>query len=184
CIISCERDSHSLNAPAFHAAYRDLEEEVDRTGIDDCAISTSSEAFNAWLKRSSADLRMLMEGNPEGQYPYAGVPWFNTVFGRDGIITALECLWMAPRVAEGVLKYLAQTQATAEIPEQDAEPGKILHEMRRGEMSATKEVPFGRYYGSVDATPLYVMLAGAYLARAGNLSFLQEVWPSIKGALR
>jgi glycogen debranching enzyme len=184
CIISCERDSHSLNAPAFHAAYRDLEEEVDRTGIDDCAISTSSEAFNAWLKRSSADLRMLMEGNPEGQYPYAGVPWFNTVFGRDGIITALECLWMAPRVAEGVLKYLAQTQATAEIPEQDAEPGKILHEMRRGEMSVMHEVPFAQYYGSVDSTPLFVLLAGGYFLRTGNLAFLKEIWSNIKRALQ
>src|ERR1700681_1142519 len=184
CIISCERESRTRDLVPFHAAYRDLEKEVDRTGIDDCALSTSSEAFNAWLKRSSADLRMLMEGNPEGPYPYAGVPWFNTVFGRDGIITALECLWMAPRIAEGVLKYLAETQATEEVPERDAEPGKILHEMRRGEMSVLNEVPFGRYYGSVDSTPLFVMLAGAYFRRTANLSFLNEVWPNIKRAIQ
>src|SRR5262249_30540262 len=124
-----------------------------------------------------------IEGNPEGPYPYAGVPWFNTVFGRDGIITALECLWLSPRIAESVLKYLAETQATETIPEQDAEPGKIIHEMRRGEMAATKEVPFGRYYGSVDATPLFVLLAGAYFQRTGNLSFLRQIWPNIKRAL-
>jgi glycogen debranching enzyme len=184
CTISCERDKPTVSIVPFHAAYRSLEQDFDRTGIDECVISTSSESFNGWLTRSSADLRMLIDGNPEGPYPYAGVPWFNTVFGRDGIITALECLWMAPRIAEGVLKYLAETQATEEVSEQDAEPGKILHEMRRGEMSVMKEVPFGRYYGSVDSTPLFVMLAGGYFRRTGNLAFLKEVWPNIKRAIQ
>ena len=184
CTISCERDSRAPAVAPFPVAFRNLEQQFARPGIDECAITTPSETFNAWLTRSSADLRMLIEGNPEGPYPYAGVPWFNTVFGRDGIITALECLWMAPRIAEGVLKYLADTQAAEEIPERDAEPGKILHEMRRGEMSVMNEVPFARYYGSVDSTPLFVMLAGAYFRRTANLSFLKEVWPNIKSAIQ
>jgi glycogen debranching enzyme len=181
--VSCERDTTSKALVPFHTAFHGLKRSFDCTGIDECRITTSSEIFNAWLTRSSGDLRMLIEGNPEGPYPYAGVPWFNTVFGRDGIITALECLWMAPRIAEGVLKYLAETQATEEIPEQDAEPGKILHEMRRGEMAMMKEVPFARYYGSVDSTPLFVMLAGGYFVRTGNLPFLKEIWPNIRRAL-
>jgi glycogen debranching enzyme len=183
CAIFCERDEQSKTVAPFHTAFRRLEQDFERPGIGECAITTPSETFNAWLTRSSADLRMLIEGNPEGPYPYAGVPWFNTVFGRDGIITAIECLWMAPRIAEGVLKYLAETQATEEMPERDAEPGKILHEMRRGEMSVMNEVPFARYYGSVDSTPLFVMLAGAYFRRTANLPFLREVWPNIKRAI-
>ncbi len=182
--VSCERNGNRKALVPFQAAFHGLQSDFDRTGIDKCRITTSSESFDAWLTRSSADLRMLIQGNPEGPYPYAGVPWFNTVFGRDGIITALECLWMAPRIAEGVLNYLAETQATQEISEQDAEPGKILHEMRRGEMAMTKEVPFARYYGSVDSTPLFVVLAGAYFARTGNLAFLQRIWPNIKRALQ
>ncbi len=183
CTITCERNSTPRSVDPYHSAFRKLEKEFDRNGIDECVVTSSSETFNAWLTRSSADLRMLIDGNPEGPYPYAGVPWFNTVFGRDGIITALECLWMAPRIAEGVLKYLAETQATSEEPERDAEPGKILHEMRRGEMSVTGEVPFARYYGSVDSTPLFVLLAGAYFLRTHNLSFLKEIWPHIKFAI-
>ena len=181
--VSCERNRAGKKCPPFRTAFRDLQCDFDPAGIDECRIITLSESFNSWLNRSAADLRMLTEGNPEGPYPYAGVPWFNTVFGRDGIITALECLWMAPRIAEGVLKYLAETQATEEIPEQDAEPGKILHEMRRGEMAATKEVPFARYYGSIDSTPLFVLLAGGYFVRTGNSAFLKQIWPNIKRAL-
>jgi len=111
---------------------------------------------------------------PTGPYPYAGVPWFNTPFGRDGLITALECLWMEPRLARGVLAYLAATQATQIVPEQDAELGKILHETRNGEMAALKEMPFARYYGSVDATPLFVHLANAYYERTGDRKFVEE----------
>jgi glycogen debranching enzyme len=146
-------------------------------------VVVSSDRLNAWISRSASDLRMLTEGNPEGEYPYAGVPWFSTVFGRDGIITAMECLWIAPSIARGVLGYLADTQATEENLVQDAEPGKIIHEIRRGEMAVLGEVPFGRYYGSVDATPLFVMLVGEYFQRTNDLEFVAEIWPHVEAAL-
>jgi glycogen debranching enzyme len=146
-------------------------------------IETSNELFNEVLCRSAADLAMLMTDTPQGRYPYAGIPWYSTTFGRDGLITALQMLWCDPRVARGVLSRLGAFQARGRDPLSDAEPGKILHEMRAGEMAALGEVPFRLYYGSVDSTPLFVLLAGLYVERTGDDELLAELWPSIEAAL-
>jgi glycogen debranching enzyme len=148
-----------------------------------CDIFTSNEQFNDWINRSVADLHMMITETPHGPYPYAGVPWFSTIFGRDGIITALGLLWVDPDLARGVLTFLAANQADSFNPDQDAEPGKILHEARTGEMAALGEVPFRRYYGSVDSTPLFVLLAGAYFRQTNDAAFIRTIWPNVLRAL-
>jgi glycogen debranching enzyme len=180
----------SCNKPAAHKTvpfFRGLlahRREMRRSNAGATSIETSNNIFNEVLCQSMADLNMLMTDTPQGRYPYAGIPWYSTTFGRDGIITALQMLWIDPRVARGVLKRLAFYQAKTVDPLADAEPGKILHEMRGGEMAALREVPFARYYGSVDATPLFVLLAGLYVERTGDDETLAELWPSIEAALR
>jgi glycogen debranching enzyme len=158
--------------------------EMRRSTVGAASIETSNNIFNEVLCRSMADLNILTTDTPQGRYPYAGIPWYSTTFGRDGIITAIQMLWIDPRVACGVLKRLAFYQAKTVDPLADAEPGKILHEMRGGEMAALREVPFAQYYGSVDATPLFVLLAGLYFERTGDDETLVELWPSIEAALR
>ena len=150
---------------------------------DVCTLRTANPQFDEWLNRSLADLHLMITRTAHGPYPYAGVPWFSTAFGRDGILTALECLWLDPQLARGVLAFLAATQARERDAERDAEPGKILHEARGGEMAALREVPFGVYYGSVDATPLFVWLAGEHHARTGDLAFVDGLWPAVRRAV-
>ena len=181
--VSCNPQSHRRPI-SYPRAMTAAQSERRACSDNICRISSSNDRLNRWVQRSLADIEMMTLGNPEPDYPYAGVPWFSTVFGRDGIITALETLWASPWIGKGVLQYLAATQATELDPDVDAEPGKILHEMRRGEMAALGEVPFGRYYGSVDATPLFIILAEAYFEVTGDRELLQSLWPHIDLALQ
>lgn len=178
----CERQPAALWL-AFDVARVAAESDLERYRAWSCHLHTSNGQINAWSRRAVADLHMMTTELSTGPYPYAGVPWLNTPFGRDGIVTALECLWLRPGLARGVLSYLASTQATEVVPEEDAEPGKVLHETRSGEMAALKEMPFGRYYGSVDATPQFVVLAGAYYERTGDRAFIESLWPNLEAAL-
>jgi glycogen debranching enzyme len=156
----------------------------NRRGAPDAAtVETSNDLLNEVLCRSMSDLYMLMTSTPQGRYPYAGIPWYSTTFGRDGLITALQMLWLDPGIAQGVLRRLAAYQAKIDDPASDAQPGKILHEMRSGEMAALHEVPFGLYYGSVDSTPLFVMVAALYCERTGDDATVLDLWPEIEAAL-
>jgi len=184
--ITC--DSEEAHVPRrrslpFESACQTLREERHAQRGRAANIRGDSELFVRWIDRSVADLYLMVTDTEHGPYPYAGIPWYSTVFGRDGILTAMSTLWMDPTIARGVLRFLAATQADRVDPAHDAEPGKIVHELRSGEMAALGEIPFRRYYGTVDATPLFVVLAGAYLRRTGDLDTIAALWPNLERAL-
>jgi glycogen debranching enzyme len=181
--FSFERGDVRSPRPTFRQALARSNEEMQSAHAGDVNVGSSNANFNQWVTRSTMDLHMMFTRTAYGIYPYAGIPWFSCVFGRDGIIAALQYLWVNPEPARGVLRYLAETQASELLPEQDAEPGKILHEARDGELAALGEIPFGRYYGSADATPLFVILAGAYYERTGDRAFIESLWPPVRRAL-
>jgi glycogen debranching enzyme len=175
---------------------RGLRERIGQERALFCSIRSSHEDLTKWIDRSTFDIRSLVTDLNGTAYlagsalrhgsvriPFAGIPWYSCPFGRDSIITALQLLWVNPDIARGVLLFLASVQARERDPAHDAEPGKIIHEMRTGEMADLGEIPFGRYYGTVDATPLFVILAGEYFRATGDLEFIGQLRPSIDGAL-
>jgi glycogen debranching enzyme len=176
-------ESKESPARAFLRSYRLVRDERHACGRNRPAIGSSNEVFDVVMTRAIADITTLSTQTPDGPCVYAGIPWYCTLFGRDSLITALELLWYEPAFARGTLLRLAELQATQDDPLADAEPGKILHEMRFGEMANLREVPFGLYYGSVDSTPLFVYLAGEYLRRTNDLDTIQRLWPHVQAAL-
>jgi glycogen debranching enzyme len=181
--ISFQEDNETVESMDYKDAWGLLASHLEKSNSYFPDIETSNEQFTHWINRSRVDLVSLMVDTPTGKYPYAGVPWYNTAFGRDGIITALETLWLAPNLSRDVLLYLAANQAEELDESKDAEPGKIMHETRGGEMVALNEVPFKRYYGTIDATPLFVVLAGEYYSRTEDLATIKKIWPNLVKAL-
>ncbi len=160
------------------AAYRVWQ--TGTTGVD-----SDNRVFDAALARAVADLRLLLNDGPgpNERYLAAGVPWFATLFGRDAIITALQLLAFRPQIAVETLAVLAARQATAVDDWRDAEPGKILHEWRDSEMVRAGELPFSPYYGTIDATPLWLVLLGATFDWTGDRQLVDRLWPNALAAL-
>ena len=168
------RVSPDEGAAAYHAWERGT------TSVD-----SDHELFNLVIQRSVSDLRLLVNDGPgeDQRYVAAGVPWFTTLFGRDSIISAFQALAFRPQIAVETLEVLAAYQATTDDPWRDAEPGKILHELRTGEMARSGELPHTPYYGSVDSTPLWLILLGATFDWTGDRGLIDRLWPNAMAAL-
>jgi glycogen debranching enzyme len=147
-------------------------------------MHTDNEFFNAVLARSLLDLRMLWHQEDDRSYLAAGTPWFDTIFGRDTAIASMQALAFNPDIARRCLKMLASFQGTSFDDWRDEEPGKILHELRDDEMTATGELPFCPYYGSIDSTPLFLLLAAEYYSWTADLELLRGLEPNLRAALQ
>jgi glycogen debranching enzyme len=148
------------------------------------SIYTDNELFNTLLHRGQRDLRALLTDTEQGRFLAAGIPWYVAAFGRDALLTSHQILMLNPEPARDSLRLLARYQGTEVDPWRDEEPGKILHEIRLGELANAMYVPHSPYYGSVDSTPLFLMLLGTYYKWTGDRVFFQEMLPHAEAALR
>jgi glycogen debranching enzyme len=146
-------------------------------------VRTENELFDAAIARSLADLRLLVNRLGDQWYFAAGIPWFATLFGRDSLITGLQTLAWNPDLSAGLLRLLARYQGTKDDEWRDEEPGKILHELRTGELARTGLVPHSPYYGTIDATPLFLILAAEYHDWTGDSALVREILPNLEAAL-
>lgn len=167
----------------FDESFIELHESYQDWFSNCTVLETDNELFNQLLKRSVLDLRLLMEPTPEGSVPTAGIPWFACIFGRDSLITSLQTLMLNPQIAVSTLRFLAKHQGTKVDPWRDEEPGKIVHEIRKGELANLKEIPHAAYYGSVDATPLFLMLFAETMNWLDDNDLFEEILPAAKAAL-
>jgi glycogen debranching enzyme len=190
CRITAGGKSQSNTARAadgarnFRTAVEERQSDLSRFRNGWASISASDSEFESMIRRSVVDLTSIVtRADGDGAFIMAGVPWFATLFGRDSIITALSILPFHPEIATRTLRTLAKLQGDTVNEARDEQPGKIVHEIRSGEMAATGEVPFGRYYGSVDSTPLFLWLYGRCVESTGDLALANELWPNVERAI-
>ncbi len=168
----------------FDASLTDLERTYERWNASSTSYRTDNEVLdNGLVWRSLEDLRILCDETPSGLYPSAGTPWYAVPFGRDALITSFQCLALNPDLAYGTLRFLALHQGTKVDPYREEEPGKILHELRFGELARLREIPHTPYYGTVDATPLFLVLLVELLDWSGDVDLCSELLPNVFAAL-
>ena len=154
-----------------------LEESEREWFVGTPEVNSDWDDFNRMFARGMKDLRMLLTDLGDGPFPVAGLPIYAVPFGRDSLIAALQALPVRPEVAKGTLRILAKYQGKKVDAWKDEEPGKILHEIRFGELARSGQIPFTPYYGSIDSTPLFLVLIAEVYRWTGDLDFVREMIP-------
>ncbi|MEU6380422.1 glycogen debranching N-terminal domain-containing protein [Streptomyces sp. NPDC046909] len=181
-------DKRTLRVPQSPAALNDQLLRMEGEFVEGVAFPTGWPELAAACARGLSDLASLqvpatgLDGE-EVRVPAAGAPWFLTLLGRDALLTSLFALPYRPQLAAATLPALAATQATETSADSVSQPGKIVHEVRHGELAHFGQVPYGRYYGSVDATPLFLVLLGAYVEQTGDVSLARRLEPNARAAI-
>lgn len=175
----------SRGQPKFDVELEELARSYGGWDAACTSITTSSQLFDRELLRTAKyDIRSLIEHTDYGLVPDAGIPWYAVPFGRDAIITSLQTLVYNPSIAEGTLRFLAAHQGQEVNQYTEEEPGKILHEMRRGELARLHEVPHTPYFGTVDATPLFLVLLVESMSWLCSERLYDDLLPAARRALQ
>ncbi len=181
-ILVTEGESTAIVEP-FERGLSQIKDSYENWCAQCTKLETDHELFNRLLQRSMLDLRLLMEQTPDGSVPAAGIPWFACIFGRDSLITSLQMLMLNPEFAKSTLRFLARHQGSKVDPRREEQPGKIVHEIRKGELANLEQIPHRAYYGSVDATPLFLLVFTEVMKWLDDDDFYQELLPAAKRAL-
>ncbi len=160
-----------------------LRESYQKWNDETTKVETDYEPLQRLVDRGIDDLRVLLTDLGHGEFPVAGLPWFGVPFGRDSLIAAMQMLAFCPEVAKGTLRTMASRQGDKLDPWRDEQPGKIMHELRFGELANTGQIPFTPYYGTIDATPLFLMLLTEYVKWTGDITIADELGENIEAAL-
>ncbi|OMF62171.1 amylo-alpha-1,6-glucosidase [Paenibacillus sp. FSL R5-0490] len=182
-VIPLENAETRTDLLPVNVALQKLKSSYQSWSSELASVETDYQPLQRLVDRGLSDLRVLLTDTGYGNFPVAGLPWFGVPFGRDSLIAALQMIAFQPDVAKGTLFTMASQQGTKVDPWRDEQPGKIMHEIRYGELANTNQIPFTPYYGTIDATPLFLVLLTEYVKWTGDLETFRQLEENVKRAL-